>query len=415
MSLDALAKYKRLARLAFHWGSGSYPFTGFFRAIEKYTEIVPEDGDRGFWLGEVLGHIRHDAEHELTRTELTSYDREVTRLMSEYDAKRKVPFHGVRNPSGDITYGDFYATGVQDCGNAFDLAYFQDANGKLNEDLTAEQIVANGMADWDDTRQSWIDQNEDSIEGLDPVRAFQEWKRGWAACAVKQVRAELEEMGAVPDPTRQRFAAMEFGKGQGRETTPPEDDTAKRFGMMELNPRRNPPRRMREQHVTSGSKRRPLKTSLVATELVKSTGADPWPINSPDDVVMALADYIGKRSTEVFVVVFVNIRNQAVGYIEFTEGSLASVAVAPSEIYRAALAAAAPAFITAHNHPSGNADPSADDRALWKQLRAGAQTIGGIHLLDNFVLGEDEYYSESMGATKRYPGSVDRIREVEST
>ncbi len=315
-------------------------------------------------LTEAIDRMTTLAKRELDAEDYAAFQLAVNKRLDGIVDRKRTVNPKRRNPSGPLTYHHFYLTGRQDCGNAFELRDFDLDAG------TPEQIVAAGMADWDEHRQEWIDQMEpESYEGLDPIRAHAEWKRGWADCAIESVKQALEER-------------------------------AERALYADDEPVVNPPRRMRSQH--------------IVTELVKARGKNVWPVNSPEDVVMALADYIGKRATEVFVVMFVNVRNQVVGYIEFTEGSLANVAVSPSEIYRVALSVAAPAFITAHNHPTGDATPSDDDRTLWSTLRNGAKAIGGLHLLDNFVLGEDEYFSESMDRTKRYPASVERIREVEA-
>ncbi len=52
----------------------------------------------------------------------------------------------------------------------------------------------------------------------------------------------------------------------------------------------------------------------------------------------------------------------------------------------------ASAVILAHNHPSGDATPSQEDRALTRRLKDGGELIG-ITVLDHVVLGEDRYYS----------------------
>ena len=128
-------------------------------------------------------------------------------------------------------------------------------------------------------------------------------------------------------------------------------------------------------------------------------------IGSPEDVAIAMADYIGARATEAFVVLFVNVRNQLVGYTEMSSGSTASVSVDGAGIFREALAAGAAAIITIHNHPSGDPDPSDDDRQLWKRLAAIGELMG-VPVLDDMVIGETQYYSRLMQGRGDLPAAA---------
>lgn len=83
-----------------------------------------------------------------------------------------------------LTYGHFFQTGVQDCGNAFSPSDFE-----LDVDKTAEQIVDAEMATWDSAE--WIGQQD--FEDLDPSIAYETWKRGWRSCAVRAVQEAIDE------------------------------------------------------------------------------------------------------------------------------------------------------------------------------------------------------------------------------
>ena len=148
----------------------------------------------------------------------------------------------------------------------------------------------------------------------------------------------------------------------------------------------NPPRVYRAQKVVAKLDKdpRPAKPQGVVT--------------GPDDLVRhVLADYLGGRATEVFLILFVNVRNQVVGFNEYAEGSVSGVTVHVSGILRDALASGAAAFITVHQHPTGDPAPSEEDRALWKRIREAGDLVG-VPVLDNLVIGDDgAYYSESTG------------------
>ncbi len=101
------------------------------------------------------------------------------------------------------------------------------------------------------------------------------------------------------------------------------------------------------------------------------------------------------------MVLFLSIRNQAVGYLLLTEGSPVGVGVHPQGIFQEALLVNAAGLVTAHQHPSGDVTPSAEDYALWTRLKEASQ-IMGMGLVDNLVIGQDRYFSEAMGSTAPY-------------
>ena len=67
-------------------------------------------------------------------------------------------------------------------------------------------------------------------------------------------------------------------------------------------------------------------------------------------------------------------------------GTIDSASVYPREIVKAALNSNAAAVILAHNHPSGNPEPSQADIALTKRVQTALQTID-VRLLDHLVVG----------------------------
>lgn len=155
--------------------------------------------------------------------------------------------------------------------------------------------------------------------------------------------------------------------------------------------RRNPPRVFRAQKVVAQLQKetRPAfrKGMIVSSprELVEDT----------------LSEYLMERATEVYLVLHLSVRNQVVGYTEYGSGGTASVEVNVSGIMRDALLSGAAGIITVHNHPSGEASPSTQDRELWKRL-ADAAALIGIPVMDNLVIGEDQYFSESEGRVSEY-------------
>lgn len=151
----------------------------------------------------------------------------------------------------------------------------------------------------------------------------------------------------------------------------------------------NPPRAVRAQKVISILEKSTMKEPPAA-------------MLSPAHLVhYSLYEYIGKRANETFLAVYLNVQNIVVGFSEYTSGSMHEVLVTPSGMFRDALIAGAAAIITVHQHPSGVARPSDADEELWRRFRAIGELLG-IPVIDNLVLGEDQFYSEAENRMTSY-------------
>lgn len=77
---------------------------------------------------------------------------------------------------------------------------------------------------------------------------------------------------------------------------------------------------------------------------------------------------------------------------QVSEGTLNSSVVHPREVFAPALREGAAALIVAHNHPSGDPTPSAEDRDVTVRL-ADAGRLLGVRLLDHVVVGDPGFLS----------------------
>jgi DNA repair protein RadC len=109
--------------------------------------------------------------------------------------------------------------------------------------------------------------------------------------------------------------------------------------------------------------------------------------SSPTVAAPMLAQYIGDTDREVFVIAMLTIRHRVLGLHTVSVGCLTSSLVHAREVFKPAILAGSAAIIAAHNHPSGDPEPSAEDTALTRRI-ASAGTILGIELLDHLILGE---------------------------
>ena len=111
----------------------------------------------------------------------------------------------------------------------------------------------------------------------------------------------------------------------------------------------------------------------------------------PEDVVPLLHEWRTARR-EHFVGFYLNARNQLLARSLVSVGSLSASIVHPREVFEPAIVRGAAGVIVAHNHPSGDPEPSPEDVAVTRRL-ADAGTLLGIELLDHVVVAERGYVS----------------------
>jgi DNA repair protein RadC len=98
------------------------------------------------------------------------------------------------------------------------------------------------------------------------------------------------------------------------------------------------------------------------------------------------------RNEERFYVLAVDARHRLIGSRVVSVGSLTQSMAHPREVFRPALELAAAALIVAHNHPSGDPTPSAQDHQVTRQLLQAGQILG-VAVLDHLIVGKGSYFS----------------------
>jgi DNA repair protein RadC len=116
-------------------------------------------------------------------------------------------------------------------------------------------------------------------------------------------------------------------------------------------------------------------------------------IRSSANASTILQTYLADVDREHFVVLLLNQKNRVIGIHTVSIGSLTASVVHPRETFKAAILANAAAIICGHNHPSGDCQPSREDRAITQRLKEGGALLG-INLLDHVIVGgEGRYFS----------------------
>lgn len=91
---------------------------------------------------------------------------------------------------------------------------------------------------------------------------------------------------------------------------------------------------------------------------------------------------------EVFMVLFLDNNMRLIEAVQMFRGTLAQTSVYPREVVKEALVRNAGSVILAHNHPSGNSDPSRSDECLTATLKSALALID-VRVMDHFVVGDE--------------------------
>jgi len=117
-------------------------------------------------------------------------------------------------------------------------------------------------------------------------------------------------------------------------------------------------------------------------------------ITTPSDVMrnwhaLLIGCSVFESTREQAFAILLNTRRRLIGVHLIAVGSVDTLLITPSQVFRAAVAANASAIILIHNHPSGDPSPSDGDINVTRTLiKAGS--ILKVELLDHIVIGTEE-------------------------
>jgi len=124
----------------------------------------------------------------------------------------------------------------------------------------------------------------------------------------------------------------------------------------------------------------------MATELVNRRFARGRALCSPEEAKAFVAIKLGHLGHEVFAVLFLDNRHRVLAFEKLFRGTIDGASVHPREVVKRTLALNAAAVILAHNHPSGETEPSQADRRITQRLR-DALALVDVRVLDHLVVG----------------------------
>ncbi|PLS01940.1 JAB domain-containing protein [Neobacillus cucumis] len=148
------------------------------------------------------------------------------------------------------------------------------------------------------------------------------------------------------------------------------------------------------QQAVKEEKTRMRRLSVVSLQMVKEK-TYPFRTNtirSPLDVVDLVREFIGNADRENFIVISLSTKNTVTNISVAHRGSINASIVHPRETFKTAVLSNAASIIVAHNHPSGNCQPSKEDIEVTKRLNEAGKILG-IELLDHCIISDSDSYS----------------------
>jgi len=130
----------------------------------------------------------------------------------------------------------------------------------------------------------------------------------------------------------------------------------------------------------------------VAREFLKEKIIDQLVYTSSQQVFDYL--YLSMRGLkkEIFKVLLLDSRNRIIETADLSEGTVNAGFISPREVIESAIKYNSVSLIFAHNHPSGNPEPSDNDKVLTRDM-VFAAAIMRLKVLDHLIIGDNRYYS----------------------
>ena len=135
-----------------------------------------------------------------------------------------------------------------------------------------------------------------------------------------------------------------------------------------------------------------IKASLELSNRIASYKPLKYKIKNPWDIYKYYMESLRYQYKEIFKVVLLNTKNEVITDVDISIGTLNSSLVHPREVFREAIRRSSNKIILLHNHPSGNAEPSKEDKNITNRLKDCGELVG-IEVIDHIIIGDGVYFS----------------------
>jgi len=130
-------------------------------------------------------------------------------------------------------------------------------------------------------------------------------------------------------------------------------------------------------------------------------------VESSGDILKLLYQEMRDRDQEVFKVVLLNGQNHVLKIEEISKGTLTTAQIYPREVVKVALRYSAAALVFVHNHPSGVAHPSENDKKITRDLVLACRLMR-IRVHDHIIIGDNDKFSfADAGIIEQYDKDFD--------
>ena len=130
----------------------------------------------------------------------------------------------------------------------------------------------------------------------------------------------------------------------------------------------------------------------LGRRLVARQGGRLTQFRTSKDVARYYMPLLADKKREQFQVILLDRKNRVMREVMISQGSLTASVVHPREVFNPAIRDSAAAVIFVHNHPSGDPQPSQEDRTLTARLAEAGQLLG-IQVLDHIIVAGQTYMS----------------------
>ena len=135
-----------------------------------------------------------------------------------------------------------------------------------------------------------------------------------------------------------------------------------------------------------------LPVPVFSVRLVRERDHETAQVTAPADAARIASELLDGYDREVFLVIALSTANRIIGAHVAHMGTLDASVACAREVFRFALLVNARSVVVAHNHPSGNLEPSQADIRVSRDLKAAGEVMS-IALLDSLVVGFDGRYT----------------------
>lgn len=205
-------------------------------------------------------------------------------------------------------------------------------------------------------------------------------------------RERFREIGAGGMSQRELIAIILRTGSEKHNALQLADALLQEFGGLNGLARASLPEMMRV-HGIGEAKAIEVKAAFELGKRLSLSGQETKPqIKTPADAAQMLMLHMGLLDQEEVRTLLLDTRNRVMASHMIYKGSLNAASMRVSEVFKEAVRSNAAAIIVAHNHPSGDPSPSAEDIAVTKTLQNAGKLLD-IELLDHIVIAHNRYVS----------------------